>query len=139
MRAARVSRRSHSEAETRVGNISIYLLGVRSWQCGPVVWELTSLGGGTCIHGVRSNLCVDIFVFFVHFFSGWFLLSYFLPFGLFSLYSYCWSFTALRDFCAIAYFFSLILHRGRWQTYEIMIPPPPLQEMLRRIMTHAGF
>ena len=134
MRAARVSRRSHSEAETRVGNISIYLLGVRSSQCGPVVWELTSLGGGTCIHGVSSNLCVDIFVFFVHFFFWLVFISVF-----FTLWLDCWPFTALRDFCAIAYFFSLILHRGRWQTYEIMIPPPPLQEMLRRIMTHAGF
>ena len=57
----------------------------------------------------------------------------------FTLWLDCWPFTALREFCAIAYFFSLILHRGRWQTYEIMIPPPPLQEMLRRIMTHAGF
>ena len=31
-RAARLSRGSHSQAKTRVGNISIYLLDVRSWR-----------------------------------------------------------------------------------------------------------
>ena len=58
--------------ETAVSLGCLQLASSSVWQRGPVVRELTSRGGG--IHGVSSSLCMDIFVFFVHFF---FLVSFY--------------------------------------------------------------
>ena len=100
-RRARLTCWSHSEAETRDANISIDLLGVRSWRHQVVTSHVWRSGQGSIFTDSkfrgskfesRQSHTFKIWNFFLVFWS-------LFPPLLVSLYYHCWSFKASWEFC----------------------------------------
>ena len=100
-RRARLACWSHSEAETRDANISIVLLGVRSWRHSVMtsdVWRSSqgSIFTDSKFRGSKfKSRQSHTFKIWNFFFVFWSLFSPLLV----SLYYHCWSFKALWEFC----------------------------------------